>query len=66
MTRLQALQYIRNTAGNATVANFVEDWEPVGGIEWDLLTRQYLAQEKDGKIYLTDRGEQRLAELEKA
>ena len=26
----QQLEYIRNTAGNATLANFHEDWDPVG------------------------------------
>jgi len=63
MTRKQALQYIKNTNGGATVAIFIEDWEPVGGMEWDLLIMQELAEERDGRIYLTKRGEDKLASL---
>ena len=35
--RTQFLQYVENTNGGATKANFVEDWEPIGERVWDEL-----------------------------
>lgn len=64
MTRLEALQYIRNTNGGATSLNFIIDWEPVGGIEWDLLTSSGLAHEVNDRIFLTELGQEQLANLE--
>ena len=65
MTRTQALQYIRNTNGGATKANFIEDWEPVGGMEWELLVKAEFVEEIEGAIYLTKKGSARLDELER-
>lgn len=53
----QALQYVRNTNGNATVGHFVGDWEPVGQRLWDDLLKAGDVEVRDGKIYLTDKGE---------
>ena len=64
MRRIDSLRYIKNTAGGATAADFKEDWRPVGDMEWGLLVRDNLVEERDGKIFLTDKGGQRLIELE--
>ena len=63
MTRKESLQYVVNTGGHASVANFIEDWEPVGHMEWELLKQEHLAREVGGKIFLTHAGEQKLVEL---
>uniref|UniRef100_A0A7C2BBZ9 Uncharacterized protein n=1 Tax=Pseudomonas graminis TaxID=158627 RepID=A0A7C2BBZ9_9PSED len=55
---LKALQYIQNTAGNATLANFHEDHEPVGPAIWGELNTQGLAYiDSVGIIRLTHDGE---------
>lgn len=64
MTRKQSLQYIKNTNGGASVAHFIDDWEPVGRMEWNLLLDAGLAEDRDGYIFLTEAGEAKLAELE--
>lgn len=64
MTRLEALLYIRNTGGGATVDNFVEDWEPVGGLEWDMLGKAFLVEVRNGKIFLTPKGLEELDRLQ--
>jgi len=63
MTRLEALTYVYNTGGCATRKNFVEDWEPVGSIEWMLLVRQGLVEERSDKIFLTLAGVRKMYEL---
>lgn len=65
MTRKEALAYIRNTDGNATVAHFIDDWEPVGRMEWKALLDSGLAVERDGKIFLTEKGETTLKSQER-
>ena len=64
MTRKQALQYVKNTNGGATVDNFIEDWLPVGRMEWDLLMQEGLVNVVDDRIFLTDKGQFRLDALE--
>ncbi len=55
---LKALQYIQNTAGNATLANFHEDHEPVGPTIWRELSTQGLAYiDSIGIIRLTHDGD---------
>lgn len=50
----QALQYIVNTAGNATYANFLEDHDPIGEILWNRLVAQnWVYIDDDNKIQLT-------------
>ena len=64
MTRKDALQYVKNTNGCATPDNFIEDWMPVGGMEWDMLTQLNLVRVDDnGKIWLTEAGQAKLNEL---
>lgn len=55
------LEYVRNTNGHATVANFDEDWEPIGPmLRRDLMPR-YFIEDADGKIRLTDEGKAEIA-----
>ena len=49
-------QYIRNTAGNATLDHFNEDHEPIGPRLWADLEREGFAHVVDGKVALTDKG----------
>lgn len=60
MTNKQYLQYVHNTNGGASVANFVEDYEPIGGMVWNELVSRGLAEERDGRIHLTPLGEEAL------
>lgn len=51
----QACEYIRNTGGNATVAAFDDDHEPIGPmLRGDLMPRY--AEVIDGKLVLTAEG----------
>jgi hypothetical protein len=59
---LQKLRYVENTAGNATVADFDDDWLPIGPRLREHLMPRYV-EERDGKLFLTPAGE---AELLKA
>lgn len=60
---LKALQYIQNTGGNATLANFLEDHEPIGQQIWDALLDQRLVHiDGAGKVGLTHGGVARLSE----
>lgn len=57
-----ALEYVRNTAGTATVAIFNDDHDPVGPALWSILIGRGLAQvAADGSIALTDAGASVLA-----
>ena len=65
MKRIDGLRYIKNTNGGATPQNFWEDWDPVGVLEWNSLIQGGLVQiDNNGRIWLTPRGEERLAEME--
>ncbi len=59
----RTLQYVRNTGGGATKANFIEDHEPIGEMLWQKLRHGlYVYEDMDGRIQLTDSGN---AELDK-
>jgi len=61
---MQALEYVKNTAGNATVKHFEEDFEPIGGLMWSDLVESNLAFEgEDGYVRLTDAGRKMLQGL---
>lgn len=52
---IQYLQYVKNTGGNATVAAFDDDWEPIGPkLRADLMPAYIV--EKNGKLDLTEAG----------
>jgi phage terminase large subunit-like protein len=51
------LAYVRNTNGGATIANFIEDWEPIGSMVWDELQTGGLARVgQTGRLELTEAG----------
>jgi len=53
----QALQYVRNTNGGATLDNFLEDHEPIGKELWQELRHNlYVFEDMNGRIRLTDSG----------
>lgn len=57
-TRSEMLKYVENTAGNATLQNFIEDWEPVGNLGWEDLSNAGLVCLIDGRIKLTFAGQE--------
>lgn len=59
-SRSDLLKYIENTAGNATLQNFIEDWEPVGNLGWDDLSKAELVTLEGNKVVLTDKGREYL------
>ena len=61
----QYLEYVHNTNGSGTVANFLEDWEPIGATVWDRMTTLGLAfMGENGRIYLSVEGARALGPLE--
>lgn len=65
-TRKQLLQYVKNTAGGATVENFEEDWAPIGHIAWmELRSAELVFSNSFNRIQLTPAGEAKLEELNK-
>ncbi len=55
------LQYVENTNGGATKANFVEDHEPIGDLMWDTLWGEELIEFNDGlRVVLTKLGRETL------
>jgi hypothetical protein len=61
---IRCLQYVRNTGGNATVAIFDENWEPIGPMVRQRLVPEFMVENGDGKLVLTDAGEAVLEERE--
>lgn len=60
--QIRALEYVRNTNGGATLADFHEDHEPIGPQLWDpLLTDGLVTIDAGGKIRLTAKGTEALA-----
>jgi hypothetical protein len=61
---LTTLQYIRNTAGNATLDNLIEDHEPVGEWLWrDVTVLGFARVNPDTRrVELTEAGRAWLAE----
>jgi hypothetical protein len=58
---IKYLQYIVNTGGNATIATFDEDWEPIGPmLRRDLMPKHFI-EGPDGKLALTDEGRAAIA-----
>jgi len=55
-----ALEWVRNTGGNGSVAALIEDFEPIGFRLWSEMKRDALAEERGGKLFLTPGGEDRL------
>ena len=55
-SRRELMQYIKNTNGGATLQNFSEDWEPIGGLAWGDLSKAGLVDLVDGKVTLTHAG----------
>ncbi len=53
---IQYLQYVQNTGGNATVAGFDDDWEPIGPTLRKDLMPTYIFEKSDGKLALTEAG----------
>ncbi len=56
MPRRQYLQYIENTAGNATVAQFDDDWEPIGPMVRRDIIPMLAEINEGGFLVLTERG----------
>jgi hypothetical protein len=55
----QAIQYVSNAGGNATIATFDDDHEPVGEkLRRELMPRYFV--EESGKLVLTDEGRKEL------
>lgn len=50
----RAIQYIKNTGGNATLADFVEDHEPVGQKLWEDLVQKGMVEIVNGKVAVKD------------
>jgi len=58
---MTALEYVRNTAGGATLDAFVDDHEPIGTILWRKLTSAGVAEvSPGGRVVLTEKGRQML------
>ncbi len=54
-TAIRALQYVLNTGGCATKANFIDDWEPIGHLLWDEMG-EYVTEDERGKLLLSNEG----------
>ncbi len=49
--------YVSNTGGHATPADFIEDWEPIGGqVLEDLGDMGLINKNEQGKLVLTQKG----------
>jgi len=53
---VQYANYVRNTNGGATKEHFIDDWEPFGDRLWLALKSYDFVEIRDGKIFLTDKG----------
>lgn len=63
VTIKNALTYVHNTGGGATVANFAEDHAPIGWALWTELSKRGLASANNAsqdKIFVTDAGKKLL------
>lgn len=58
---IQYLQYVKNTGGNATVAGFDDDWEPIGPMLRKDLMPTYIVEDLNGKLHLTAAGDAALS-----
>ena len=57
---IQYLQYVQNTGGNANIAQFDDDWEPIGPMLRRDLMPAYIFEKSDGKLALTEAGKAEL------
>lgn len=58
---IASMKYIRNTAGNATLAHFKDDFEPIGDRLWTSLTsKDFSTISPTGKVVLTEAGDKAL------
>ena len=57
----RALEYVRNTSGRVTKANFVDDYDPIGSAVWNDLAAIGLVEERNGMIWLTEAGKELLS-----
>lgn len=64
-TQLEALKYLRNSNGGATKDNFVDDFDPIGGLLWDFLEENGLVVVKEDRIFPSDAGNLILNEEDK-
>ena len=62
MTGMQkaALAYVKSTGRCATVLNFIEDHDPIGKQLWRDLSLTGMVVEEDGRIVVTELGQQAL------
>lgn len=49
--------YLRNAGGSVTLAQFDDDWEPIGPMVRADLRKYKMAEEKDGRIYPKDQSQ---------
>lgn len=56
----RALEYVRNTGGNATVAHFDDDHEPIGPLLRKEIMPAFVMVDGNGKLMLTEAGENEL------
>lgn len=54
----RVLQYVKNTGGGATKADFFDDHEPIGKMLWQTYFEEkgYITVDNAGRIYLTQAG----------
>ena len=64
-TAIRALQYILNTGGCATKADFLEDWEPIGPLLWDEIG-EFVTEDENGRLLLNKEGMQKVIEVKDA
>ena len=56
----QYLQYVINTGGYVTADDFDEDWEPIGPMLRADLVPEFIEEDSDGKLILTEAGKSAL------
>jgi hypothetical protein len=57
------LQYVVNTGGNGTIARFDDDWSPIGPNLRSVLMPQYIIENANKRLELTDFGKAALVEV---
>ncbi len=56
MRHRKYLQYVQNTGGNATVAQFDDDWDPIGPMVRRDIMPDLVTTDDAGFLVLTDQG----------
>lgn len=57
---IQYLKYIVNAGNNVTIANFDDDWDPIGPMLRKELIPVYIIEGPDEKLVLTSEGHKEL------